>query len=118
MINKNEEIKKIANSVIAECHSDYDGLWCIIGAVKYHEVPFEKSDIRATVFEIIHRILQEKDIVVGDFVRKNDVIHFQPWDYSIEQAIARIDNEWNQLGRDPGVNEIAWFVAKNILPKP
>ncbi|AKT38328.1 uncharacterized protein CMC5_024730 [Chondromyces crocatus] len=56
---------------------------------------------------VIEYVLSNGLMVVGDFV--DDMTNFVPWGISISDALARIDGEWNALGRDPRLWEICWF---------
>jgi hypothetical protein len=36
---------------------------------------------------------------------------FQPWAVSPEEAIETIQREWDKLGHDPDLGDIAWFTV-------
>lgn len=36
---------------------------------------------------------------------------FEPWPFDPEEALARIESEWQELGRDPDIGEIVWFAV-------
>ncbi|WP_156338512.1 hypothetical protein [Chondromyces crocatus] len=65
------------------------------------------EDLRRSTMAVIEYVLSNGLMVVGDFV--DDMTNFVPWGISISDALARIDGEWNALGRDPRLWEICWF---------
>jgi hypothetical protein len=56
---------------------------------------------------IIHKALVEGRVLAGEFVDKQ----FVQWNVSPAETLARIDRAWSELGREPDLGDIVWFVA-------
>lgn len=41
---------------------------------------------------------------------------FEPWPLHPEEAVARIEEEWKGLGRDPDIGEIVWSAMTGKTP--
>ena len=53
------------------------------------------------------RALLEHGLLAGNLTKEGG---FEPWDRQDSQTVInRIRREWRNLGRDPTIDEIAWF---------
>ena len=69
----------------------------------------DRSDIRELVLSTLEVLLSEYGLLIGDFKQGQ----FLPWSCTPSEAINRVDKEWQTLGRDPDIGEIAWLVSPN-----
>ncbi len=58
---------------------------------------------------LIRDLLQSQAAVAG--FPTDDGSAFVQWGLGPEEAVARIDEEWGQLGRDPRLGEVVWLTA-------
>lgn len=89
-----------------EVDEDWIALWAIPWIVR-HELREESSqEVRRLSFELIKMMLQS-GFRAGD-VSENE--GFVPWpDPRPESVVRRIEHEWDTLGREPNIGDIAWF---------
>lgn len=108
------DVKRV---LIEQAQTDTVGLWTVLWDIE-QTVPTVTADeaMRATL-AVIREALAEGSTLVGEVVDQDEnTATFVPWQLSVEQAIARIEQTWSSLGRKPGPAEIAWFVAPGLLP--
>ena len=111
MINKQELIKKLIQNIIAECQVDYDGLWRIIKHVKEDGIATQPAEVRKATYDIIRTMLNEGEIVAMNYSDN----HYHVWNLSTDAVIARIDKEWQQLGKEQNIGDIVWFTSKELV---
>ena len=97
----------VIQSVLAESNEDFVGLWLLVRRMR--EEFLDRSHIRDLVLSALEVLLSEYGLLIGDF--KQD--EFLPWRCTPSEAVNRVDTEWQSLGRDPDVGEIAWLVSPN-----
>jgi hypothetical protein len=76
------------------------------------------SNILKITLDLVLPFLSEGAIIAGQFVR-DDKFHASPlegyefhqWNMPPQEVIAKIEEEWAKLGRDPSCGEIVWFTA-------
>ncbi|MEA5471832.1 hypothetical protein [Spirulina sp. 06S082] len=57
---------------------------------------------------LIKKTLDNGLIQAGTFSEERE---FQIWDLSTKKILARIEREWDNLGREPNPGEIVWFIT-------
>lgn len=102
------EIVRLENELLQRCREDYLGLWVIVRNVRRLYPEITAQQLREVTFRIISRLLSEEDVRIGQF--SGSV--FECWPADTEAATSRINVEWDQLGRDPNLGDIAWFAPK------
>ena len=95
----------VAQDVIAECGDDYVGLWSIVRRVRTAGVT-SYPQLRTTTISLLNDLLRQGKIVAGQFRNKL----FEQWHESREEIMERIEREWIDLGREPTIGDIVWFV--------
>jgi hypothetical protein len=65
----------------------------------------EKEKIKAISFELIRHVVHEELMTIGD-VRKGV---FKQWEVSMDEAINKVENKWESLGRNPDLGEVCWL---------
>ncbi len=106
-----EVCRKIECAFVEEAQSDFCGLWLLAKWVREDLPSVDRETARRTTLVIIRRALENGQLVAGEFVDRN----FVPWDMSPTEVLDRIDRAWSELGREPDVGDIAWFVAPAAL---
>lgn len=118
------QLTPLERDILQACSEDDVGLWEAIWLAK-HEFPQASPDeIKQVVLSALRVLLTARLIDAGRSVaRDNSYIRsdwrsvFGPgydivsWNLSAEQAIERIRREWDQLGGEPTIGDIVWFVS-------
>src|SRR5262245_16027037 len=97
----------VLEEFVAECKDDHVGLWEIVNAVRFDLGVVDPDQVRATTLALVRALLEKPRIRAG-FPAPNWV-DFLPWDLDPAQVTEKIAREWNELGREPDLWEIAWF---------
>lgn len=70
----------------------------------------DHSRIIEITLALLTQLLEEGGIIAGQFVDRK----FHAWEVPPQEVIAKIGREWANLGRDPDIGEIAWFVSAGV----
>jgi hypothetical protein len=95
------------DSVLHRCADDYTGLWEIIRIVREHSPSLPANLVRAEVVEILSELLDE-DLIQAGFLTWDG---FSPWQDRTSEIMSRVLANWQKLGRDPSIGEVAWFTT-------
>ena len=102
-----EDKRAITNEIdsfVKEASDDYVGLWQIIRRARHHAT--NKSDIQYFTFAVVKGIL-DRQLAAGNLTKEGG---FEPWrGQHPGEVINRIQQEWQELGHDPTIDDIAWF---------
>jgi hypothetical protein len=101
-------MKPSFESIIADFEKetavDLIGLWQLIGAVKRN---LEGEHLQRLTLDLSTQMLS-RGFLVGDMSSSGTTL--EPWpDQRPAHVAARIEAEWNALGREPNIGDIAWF---------
>ena len=92
------------NSFVKEAHEDCVGLWQVVRRAKRRAT--DEEDVKTLSRAMIESLL-ERGLVAGNLTKEGG---FQPWSGQDSKAVVnRIQQEWQDLGRDPTIDDIAWF---------
>jgi hypothetical protein len=58
-------------------------------------------------FMVISNLLKAELVRAG--FPTGDGVDFEPWQLTAEQALERVEREWDALGRELDIGEIFWF---------
>ena len=95
--------RTVAEKISRELDDDYVEIWALPWHLR-RLVP-NVSDARVhDMAEVILRELTDSGVVIGDLSGESGV--FSPW---VGPVVERVMREWEQLGRDPNIGEIAWL---------
>lgn len=100
-------LERVAADVLSELPDDFVGLWQIVGAVRRLYPRANTARVRALTMQVVGRLLSERRARPG--APTDDGRGFTPWDLSSDQALGRIEQEWDALAREPDIGEIVWF---------
>ncbi len=85
---------------------DEIGLWQVVAAGQWRKL--KGRDLREFVIDVVREMLA-RGFRPG-MHDPNDDFKLAPWPEQDHQAIIRrIETEWDALGRDPSIADIAWF---------
>jgi hypothetical protein len=99
-------IDQIVRDFCREAEVDYVGLWQVVSAVVHDYQVSSPADIRRLTMEIVRGLLASGFEAV-DLRPGGGRI---PWaDQRLDVVLARIDHEWDALGKEPDVGDIVWF---------
>jgi hypothetical protein len=117
---------QFCNDLIVEGTEDYVGLWEIIHELRDYFPQANPNQIRLMTIEATREILESGFMEIGMFESVDGKNwEYQIWNLDIDSIINRIEKEWDELGREPNIWEIALLVttekgekeAENILRK-
>ena len=98
-------IVRARDLLLREAAGDHLGLWKAMWLVRDELGPSEADD-KEPVIGVLSGLLEDGLLVAGFPKCRLD---FEPWEVEPAEAVARIRREWDELGRDPSIAEIAWF---------
>jgi hypothetical protein len=101
---------EIVHQLLAECEDDHVGLWQLVNCVRLDLDVREPEEVRRITLELVCELLKSPGIEVG--FPASDGRQFVAWDLPPEEAVRRIQQEWNALARPPDIGEIAWFSSR------
>ncbi len=99
-----EEVKK---DLIIECSEDEVGLWVVLWYVRNHVKIEDLGERRQMTLKIVYDLLKEELIQAIDPYQRHP---YEMWSLSPEETIARIEREWDALGREPNIADIVEFI--------
>jgi hypothetical protein len=100
-----EEVKK---DLIIECSEDEVGLWVVLWYVHNYVKIDDPEERRQITLKIVYDLLKEELIQAIDPYQRDP---YEMWSLSPEETIARIEREWDALGREPNIAEIVEFIT-------
>ena len=98
--------------ILIECKEDQVGLWSVVRYVKETGV-VDNGEVAETTLHLLNELLSAGRIVAGEFRYEDDEFH--RWEMNPQDIVAKIEDEWKKLGRDPTIGEIVWFVAPELI---
>lgn len=99
----------IRDSILVECYEDYVGLWSILHSIRFNnQQKLDTWQVRVETINLIENLLNDNLIQAGMFTDRGD---FEIWQLSPSAIIAKIQTEWDVLGRDPTIADIVWFIT-------
>lgn len=108
MTSPTTKLTASAEAVLAELRDDHADLWKLLWIVK----------AEAELDEAMPKTVRQESLAVIAALLEGGYVHpgaprgresFSPWPLDATDALARIEREWDALGRDPDIGEIAWF---------
>ena len=99
-------LSDIRKEILVEGLDDYVGLWELPWILRRRKPESTDDEVRERALEILSPLLREGLIEAGALRDDGD---FLPWPCTPEEALARIDKEWRELGQDPNIGQVCWF---------
>ncbi len=101
--------EEAVDDLLEECRVDHVGLWELISAA-YHDLGLTSPGaIRAATMRLARSLLVDRGVRAG--FPSRDGRGFLPWNLQPDEALRRIDEEWDALGREPTIGDIVWFTT-------
>ena len=98
---------RLLEDLLDECDDDYVGLWSIVACVRRAKY----DDAKQVTLALLQFLLSLGVIHAGELDAR---FGFVPWTLTADEAIHRIRQEWDQLGSDPRLGDIAWFTTCEV----
>ena len=97
---------------IIEGTEDYVGLWQIIKKIRLNRTDKNQKEVQSITLDAIREILETGFMQIGMFEYVDEKsLEYQVWNLDINTCIQRVEKEWNELGREPNIGEVAWLVT-------
>lgn len=103
------DVTQIVEAFRRECAVDHVGLWCIPWHFREVEKVADAGLRQSLSLEVVRHLLASDDIGVGQFA--NGAFSF--WPLPPSYALQRVETEWQQLGHEPDMGDIAWFTTRS-----
>jgi len=98
-------LDQIKRDFLAECAEDFVGLWSLLRTVNFTIPNLTPIEAQSITLRFLEDLLRAEAIVVLQISNSR----LEAWNLPPASAIKRIKDEWDALGRDPDIGEIAWF---------
>src|SRR5688572_14945024 len=105
--------RPLVDELIEEAKHDDIGLWCVIAALRQRYGVSDSGERRRIAVEAVKAILESGQVVAAAFTPNDH--RLIPWRMRIDDVVARIDSEWNMLGREPDIGDIVVFISPILL---
>lgn len=92
---------------MAELKVDYVGLWSFLWKLTRAFPEASNQEIRSMTIQLIREVMVEECAWAG--MPKSDG-SFQRWETNVEESIELIQQEWDELGREPNIGDIVWLM--------
>jgi hypothetical protein len=99
---------EIVRELLREGLEDFHGLWWLFGY--YADMP-NGAERKQRTLGLVQHLLTSGLFVAG--FPASDGTAFHSWQLPPEAAVQRIAAEWETLGREPTLGDVAWF---NLTP--
>ena len=111
--------KLVLKDILAECREDFVEVWSVLWLVRYQLCDgayplhvYERTDpaeVRQVALAVIKGALEcgVRAVFYADGVGQASPV----WNRPTEEVLARLEAEWNKLGREPSIGELAGFTS-------
>jgi len=104
-----QHLEAIIEGLFREAEDDEVGLWRLVAAIRHNLGQTTEADIQATSLQVVEKLI-ERGV---DLVDYHEGRGWAKWpEQSVEAKLARIQREWNALGRAPNLGDICWFTLR------
>jgi len=111
-----QPLEQLKEHLLAQCHDDEVGLWFIIKGVRRDLHVEDPDEVRRLTLKLVRDLLARGDVVAGYYPPVGSGIpagRIVPWTGTIDEILARINKEWDELGREPNIAEIVILMMKD-----
>jgi hypothetical protein len=98
-------LDQIKQDFLAECADDFVGVWSLLRTVNFTIPNLTSIESQGITLRLLEDLLRAGTIIVLQISNSR----LEAWNSPPASAVKRIKDEWDALGRDPDVGEIAWF---------
>lgn len=107
---------ELEQKLMDELEDDYVGLWSIFRDVREAHPTSPADLVKRLTLALLEKWLNSGQIEVGSFDPPGGE-RFVCWSLRPAETIERIRREWDALGRDPDIGEIAWFTKTESVSR-
>jgi hypothetical protein len=107
-MNTNDDLEDAQRRWVEACTASDVGLWWIADDVRQLRPEAPENEIRLKTLRALRPLLQQGSPRAANLLPGGS---YQLWSGSIEEQLARIDEEWAALGRPPDIGDIVWFIG-------
>src|SRR4051812_29942096 len=100
-------IEEAKRAWVDESETSDLGLWWIADDVRELMPGASEEEVCRETLRALLPLLRAGTLRAGDMLPTG---RFSAWQAPIEEQLARIEAEWIQLGREPIIGEIVWFI--------
>lgn len=104
-----DELSAFKAHLLEEAKEDEVGLWYIISGLRDDCGVVDPLENRRVTLEVVKELLEAGHVQAGYY--SPDGTGFEPWPLSPREVIARINSEWDALGREPNIADIVIFMS-------
>jgi len=104
-----DELIEACLSSFAGLYPDYLGPWQVAGLLRDAGID-DVNERRAVGLRLVRDLVLGHGLVPGFLA---DGGGFDPWPLPADEAVARIEREWEAMPADPNINDICWFDRLN-----
>ncbi len=102
-----QNLGSIKREFLEEALEDYVGLWQFPQEIRRHSAPVNPQTIKDLSIRLVRELVGEGLFVPGELTENGG---FDPWPLSAQESITRIEQLWEDLGREPNLGDDApWF---------
>jgi hypothetical protein len=102
--------------LLRECDDDEAALWFIISELRRHLGIEDGAEIRRATLQMVRELLETGRVVAGLYAPPDSGLpawRIVGWSGSVDDILARIEEEWDKLGREPDPGEVVVLQAKD-----
>jgi hypothetical protein len=96
---------EVIDSLLSGLNDDYLGLWQIPKLLADADVT-TVAERRSIGLRLVRDLVLTHRLIPG-FLGDNG--GFDPWPLEPDEAVRRIESEWNAMSHDPNISDICWF---------
>jgi hypothetical protein len=101
-------IEALVRAWRSEVEGDHVAPWHICKELRRRMPTASDDKVRQASLEVARGLLSFPQVEISTYDNE-DSRYDGPWAVPVDEAIARIDLEWQALGRDPGPGEIGYI---------
>jgi hypothetical protein len=110
------QLTKLQKNILELCIDDWTGIWGITSII----TNFNYSDVlpnwvRQETIRTIRELMEMGVIEAGVIDPDND--KFKPFNFTVAETIAFIEQEWDKLDKAPTIGDICWLSATDLGEK-
>lgn len=99
------QLDELRLDLLREAATDVVGLWSVLSTVKALH-PSTPENQKAETLAAIRDLLAAGYVEVGQY---SPLGGWTWWDMPADEIVSKIEREWNALGQEPSLGDIAWL---------
>jgi hypothetical protein len=100
-------------ALLSDIENDHLGLWEVSHLLNVTGVATVPAR-RELGMNLVRALVSHHGLIPGFLTEGGG---FAQWPINPIDAVARIEREWRELGRDPNISEICWFTSPHAEPR-